>query len=485
MYIKLQDLLSVLTEEEREEFIRFVSQSPADKSIKKIPRLLYYILRKGVLEDEELIRKLYSTLKSNNVNAFRRLKNRAVQELNNFLLIRSLDQKEDIKTYLLAQFYRQKGALKIAIRLLEESEKKALQNENYHLLDSIYSEFILISLSSMEVDPNLYIEKREKNSQTLNKLREIEDFVAKLVYESKLEQAMREYDPNILEEVRQKISELAGSELFSKSYVFQKHLFQAVSRLLLKENDYCELLKYCKETFEQIEPLKKHDDFRLELIIYTLNAAYKCRQQKIIRKFYELFKQEFEMYPETLRKKYVFYVYYFDFIIYYIEENYSKAQKILLQAIEDKEVKKNLIYRNFTLLNLAVMYYFQQNYEKALLELNRIFNDPAYERLVLIFKLKIRAFEVMLLILLKEYELAKNIIARIKKTLRKNPKEHIGQRYKDFINLLKKIAGYYTASRRNKELLQEIIREFMERYDEKHEDIINYNAWLEKVLQEL
>ncbi len=478
MYIKLQELLSVLTREEQEEFLKFVSQSSADKDTKKMPRLLYYIIKKEITDDETLIKKLYPSATKSNINAFRRLKNRAVREVKNFLLLQALAGQEATRVFLLAQFFRKRGKVKTALKFIKEAEQEAKNKENYHLLDSIYSEYILISLNSLEIDPNIYIKQREKNSEALNKLREIEDLVARLVYESKLEQAMNKYDKSLLASIRNKISEFSRSELFPKSYVFQKHLFQAISRLLLKENDYCELQKYCEETFRQIEFMKKYDEFRLELIIYIVNAAYKCRNTETIKKFYEVFKKEFPKYPPSLRDKYIFYTYYFDFVIGYLQNDLGAAETYLQEALNNELIKEHLIYRNFILLNLAVLYHNQQEHEKSLQTLNRIFIDPNYDKLALIFRLKIRAFEIMLLITLGEYELAVSIIERIRKAIRKEGNANIGLRYKEFISLLKKIANYFSSGKKNKKRLLASIAEFLEKHDDKHEDIINYNKWL-------
>ena len=61
---------------------------------------------------------------------------------------------------------------------MEKAEKKALAIEFLELLDIIYSEFIRLSIETMDFDPKHFIEKRKINLEELRSIREIDQVLA-------------------------------------------------------------------------------------------------------------------------------------------------------------------------------------------------------------------------------------------------------------------------------------------------------------------
>ena len=97
--------------------------------------LLFDFIKKSDSTDEgQIAAKLYGK----NKNAFYRLKNRLLTDLNKSLLLQHINYEEDLsilQNLLLSRVFKQKQENKVAEIYLKKAEQKAEQTEAYELLN--------------------------------------------------------------------------------------------------------------------------------------------------------------------------------------------------------------------------------------------------------------------------------------------------------------------------------------------------------------
>ena len=161
--------------------------------------LFDYIRKHGPDYDEEKIfQRLYG---EKDKNAFYRLRNRLMTDLNKCLLLQHFNEEETliaINQLALSRFYSARSNTALAAYFLRKAESKSQAIENFELLDLIYGEFIRLSHEMLDINPETYISKRRENQGKITQLRSIEDVVAVLSYRLKITQTFSRSDQPVV-----------------------------------------------------------------------------------------------------------------------------------------------------------------------------------------------------------------------------------------------------------------------------------------------
>ena len=134
----LQEVILSLNKEECRFFKLYAGRINV-KDERKDLLLFDFIKKSDSIDEDRVAAKLYGE----NKNAFYRLKNRLLTDLNKSLLLQHLSHEEDLsilQNLLLSRVFRQKQKNKVAEVYLKKAEKKAEQIEAYELLSLIYNE---------------------------------------------------------------------------------------------------------------------------------------------------------------------------------------------------------------------------------------------------------------------------------------------------------------------------------------------------------
>jgi hypothetical protein len=243
----LTQLVAVMTKEEVRHLKLYLSRI-ATQGERKDEKLFDYIRTNADHYNEVKIhRKLYG---DSDKNAFYRLRGRLQDVIcqNLAMLHESKNDKNKLFLYFsVFHIFFDKGNFELALAYLRKAERLALNAENLEMLDLIYANYIKLSSDLPSMNPEAYIEKRNKNAIQLNKLREMDQILAAVVYRLKLSQAKGREDENtvqLLDDVTQKYS---ADKSLKQSKTFQTKIYRAVSHILLQRHDYIEL-----ETFHGV-----------------------------------------------------------------------------------------------------------------------------------------------------------------------------------------------------------------------------------------
>ena len=176
----LQEVILSLNKEESRFFKLYAGRTNI-KDERKDLQLFDFIKKSDTIDEDKIANKLYGK----NKNAFYRLKNRLLTDLNKSLLLQHLNHEEDLsilQNLLLSRLFRQKQKNKVAEVYLKKAEKKAEQIEAYELLNLIYNELIKLSHDMISIDVEDYIEKKKTNNERLRRIHEIDDVLAAVMF---------------------------------------------------------------------------------------------------------------------------------------------------------------------------------------------------------------------------------------------------------------------------------------------------------------
>lgn len=149
--------------------------------------------------------------------------------------------------------------------------------ENLEMLDLIYANCIKISSELPSLNPEAYIEKRSKNAEQLNKLREMDQVLAAVIYRLKLApQAKGREDENtirLLDDITKKYS---ADKSLQQSKVFQTKIYRSVSHILLQRHNYTELERFMVSIYQKFTKAnwfdKANHDTKLQMLTFLVNS---------------------------------------------------------------------------------------------------------------------------------------------------------------------------------------------------------------------
>ena len=157
----LQKIILLLNKEDIRSYKLLANRTHANSNRKDL--FLFDQIKKQKLFFDES--STISTLYNGNKNAYFRLKNRLIKDIEKSQLLQHGFKSPEIYNvllFLLAKIFIQKKAFEIAVVYLKKAEKKAIQINDYPLLELIYKELLDLSNSINSIDVPLLIKKKTK-----------------------------------------------------------------------------------------------------------------------------------------------------------------------------------------------------------------------------------------------------------------------------------------------------------------------------------
>ena len=350
----LPEVIGNMNKEEIRNFKLFINRT--EKATERKDEVLFDFIRKQFPEynEDKILKKLYN---SEDKNALYRLKNRLFEDIGKSLTLHYYDANEYniILNYLfLSRLFQSKGQAPTAYYYLNKAFRKANESEHLDWLDIIYGEFIKLSHETLEINPEEYIQKRKDNRSKLNKVQEIDDILAALIYRIKVSQNFAKQNTEILDLLQKTVNDFAKSKDVKNSPVLRFKIYQSVSRILLQQQDYKSLEKYLLKTFDEFskEKLfnKNNHDTKLQMLTYLINSLFKNQKIDLSLTYVNKLKSAMEEFNKQLYDKYLFY-YYNSLVINYSVKNIDRAIEILHEAKDNASIKKLPVYNVFVYLN--------------------------------------------------------------------------------------------------------------------------------------
>ena len=365
----LHQVIGLMSKEEVRHLKLYLTQTNSHDARKDIA--LFDAIRKNYTDfDEDKFHK--RNYKEENKNSLYRLKNRLFEDINRSVNLLYFDFDDSVLLlhyFILSRIYQRKQQFEIAFHYLSKAEKKGLAMENYELLDLLYADFIKLSQETMSVNPEKYISLRKENRKKLQKIQEIDDVLAVLIYRIKVAQGFDRGNEKILDLLQKTINEFSNKSDLKNNTQLRFKIYQSLSRILLQRHDYKSLEVYLLDTYAsfQKEKLfsKSNHETKLQMLTYLINSLFKNGKTKLSLQYAEKLKDAMEEYNGMLHDKYLFY-YYNSLMINYSVTDKQKAIDILEEAKGMKAIKELPFYIVFIYLNLSVLNFGLKNFKLAL-----------------------------------------------------------------------------------------------------------------------
>jgi hypothetical protein len=477
----LNRIISGMNKEQVRYFKLYASRFTCDD--RKDLALFDYIRKSDDMYDEDKIfKKLYAGKEK---NAFYRLKNRLLLDINKSITIQHFDDEETIHAFhllALVRFFINKNNIEAAHYFLRKAETKATSIENFELLDVIYGEFIRLSHEKISINPESYINKRKKNHDQINQLRAIDDILAGVSYRLKITQNFAAEENPILPLLQKTVNDFSQDKELKKSFTLRFKLYHAVSQILLQKRDYEALEDYLLSIYREFnrEKLftKNNHDTKLQMLTYIVNALFKNDKLKQSLKYAEELKKAMEEYNRMLYDKYIFF-YHNSLVINYSKLDRDKAISILEDLRDNEKIKSNAFYKVFVYLNLMLLWFDKRDYHNAIKNLNKFYQLDNYKTTDPALRFRIGVVELIIRYEIKDFDLLEYKINQLRKDFKEylNQKENLKE--KEFISLLKLIIN--SADFKKDKKLLDRVKLFLSSTaaaPAEETEIINYKDWL-------
>lgn len=477
----LQNIIGAMSKEEIRNFKLYLYRT--EKAGERKDEVLFDFIKKagGHYDEEKILKRLYD---SPDKNALYRLKNRLLDDLGKSLLLHHADNGDNnsIQNFLiLSRIFQEKGQTDAAYYYLNKAAKRANEGEHLEWLDLIYGEYIKLSHETLEINPEEYINKRKENRLKLNKLQEIDDILAALIYRIKVSQNFAQQNTQILSLLQKTVNDFSKNKSIKNSSVLRFKIYQSVSRILLQKHDYLSLEKYLLKTYTEFtkEKLfnKNNHEIKLQMLTYLINSLFKNKKIDLSLHYTDQLRIAMKEFDSILYDKYLFY-YYNSLVINYSAKNIDKAIEILHEAKENAVIKKLPMYNVFIYLNLAVLNFDKKNYKEALRSLIKPMMNDAFKNLDSAWHLKLQVFELMIRYELEDHEYIQSRLQRIKKEFSSLLKVAAYNRQRQMLNIIELLVmqGKAQKTKQLKKLIQLLVRSSVESSSDS--DLINYSDWL-------
>ncbi len=445
---------------------------------------LFDLLKKQPESDtneDRLLEKLYPSV--NNKNIYYRLKNRLLNEINNSLVQFYCYEKNNHDIYSELSLYKvflKKNDWPLANYHLLKAEKKAITIQDFSLLDVIYTEHINLSIQFGETTPTVFIRKRELNQVKLNEIRALDDSLAKIIYELKRSQNFSKTKNHTTQVLNKAILHLNSKKEFRHNLVFKTKLFNAISRLLLSQQQYESLEKYTLATYQEFLQKnyfsKTNHDIKLQMLAYLCNALFVNKKYVVSLQYIGELHDAMKEYKRLLYNAYVFF-YYNALINNYTVTDPEKAIEISNEAKENKVIAGHPTHLGYVYLNLAGAYFDLKQHKTALKNIIKLYNHKLFDTIDNSFKVKILITEIILRIETNDLEYALRLIDTLKKQNKLLFSKKDYKQDADFIHLLMELIKKHDF--KNSKYSKVLAKTFCNKnYPHHNSSIVHYKEWL-------
>lgn len=474
----LYNIIQSLSKEEIRFYKLFVGRTKQSKERKDL--ILFELIKNSPSDDinKKAIDKL--KVKSNN---YYQLKNRVYHDLNNSMVWQHIskdNQSQSFSYVLLSRVYKNKGELEIAYHYLKTAEKEGIKNELYEILSIVYSEIIELSHELISVDLNHYLKLKKENILVVQEIDEIDNLLAKLMYDIKTKQNFAKSDASMLELLDKYYKKNVKKKTVINSPRFRLRLFKMYSRLLLQKEDYTSLEQFLVRTYndfvsDDLFSRSNHND-KLTLLTYLTNCFYKTKQYSKSLEFADILNVAMKEFDGFLNEKYVFY-YFNSLVLNYAVEDKEKALDVLKEAKKNTSIKKLPAYISFIYLNTSLIYFQQEKYSLASTNISRLIQQKDFLSLDKVFQLKLLIVELIIRLELNQED-------RILKQVQFINKEYKSTLSQDQLKRDAQILELIVMVLNKEDISSKVESITSSKSDEQSRsiDIISYNDWMKTLL---
>ena len=401
----LQDLIRSLEKEELKCY-KLYTKRTHDFADRKDIELFDSIKKHETETDKFHFEAVYTGTKPG--TKYYRLKNKIADDIG--IVLSNLNHKKSENDVLhligLAKIFNTKQQLGLSQHYLKLAERKAIEKEDFALLEAIYEQLVRISIQKAEESPLVIIAKRNENSQRLKLLQDLENNLAVLSHEVKTTQNLTS-KKEITTWLNHTLKNTIKLAYVKNSLQLRIKIFQNLSRLMLLLKDFHALESYLKTCLIEFETdklfTKKTHEIKLQLIVYLCNASYMLEKHNQAITYANILHKAIFEYDKLLYNSYIFY-YYNILVNNYSKTNLNKAIETLEEAQNEKQVKNNPSQYFYVLNNLAILNFDLKKHKQASKFFSQMYVSQHFKSLDKSFIVKLYVFELINRLDLQDYE---------------------------------------------------------------------------------
>lgn len=430
-------------------------------------------------DEKKIAKEMYGDKKNN----FYQLKNNLLNAINKSIIAQHTDKENDTSLYnivLLSRIYKRKGNVDLSYHYLKKAEKIAKKIEAFEILSIIYAEILKLSYDLISIDIQKYIDRKIENEKSLDLTHEIDITLYSVMHSIKKTQNFSNNTKKNTNALNNIINTITSQKEISQTPKFRLKLYEAISRILLQENNFNALEKYLEETYKSFikDKLfnKTNHEQKLMMLTYWANSLYKNGKMKASLKIAEKLNNAMTEFDSFLKNKFLFY-YYNTLVINYSKLDQNKALKVLEKAKNNSIIQSLPTFGAFIYLNVGLIYFDQKQYRLSIKHFSRLILQKDFLNLSPQFQLKILTSEIIIRYELKQLDLVEKKIKKIKSRLKHTKDKN--KRERDMITIIEKLI-YCNNIKSDKDLYAKINKLITETSLENAQnlDVINYNKWL-------
>ena len=452
----LRSILDTFSEEEKKALHAFVQRQKIRKNRKDL-QLLELLQEEETYNGKELLDKLYP--KTKNKVAYHALRRRLMQHFIDFItLSRSTDQTiegTDIMGIIsLSHYLFEVNLDKIAWKYLKKAENQAKENEQYHLLNSIYN--LALANTDNEFAPSFENLLALRNENKIFAEQEERAHIANCILKNKLSEAKREGKILDFDKIMNQIlEEWDLTEAVSERPRIRFNLLSIARNAVVAKKDYYNFEFFLRANYEQLlsdmKVVEKNPSYnqyyRLSLLYMLAHVLY--RNKKFGESLHYL--EEFQEILNSSSKHSKSYKtsFYSKFVLLMAANlAFTHQREKAIQLLESLLKKNKSILSTGDILNThlnLVFYYFQKgNFKKA----HRVLLDFGHSDMWVEKKMGkewvVRKWliEAVVQFELKNDDIARKIISKIKQKYGSLLTRSANQNRKPFLNLLEEYMRY-------------------------------------------
>ncbi|HLP19357.1 MAG TPA: hypothetical protein VK174_03615, partial [Chitinophagales bacterium] len=194
--------------------------------------------------------------------------------------------------------------------------------------------------------------------------------------------------------------------------------FRALSQILIQNHNFVELEKFMLTTYKKFVDEKWFDksnhETKVQMLIYIINATFKNRKFIESLDYAETLGEELSAFGGMLHDKYLFF-YYNALVINYAQIDLARGLKALDEAEREMKSMKNSYYEFFIYWNKATLLFYQQRYNEAIRNLNRLYVNDHYKKADVSLKMKIAIAECIMQYEAGDVEVSAKRVEQVKK----------------------------------------------------------------------
>lgn len=480
------DIIGRLTKEEKRNFKLYLYRIGGEDSERKVEQL-FDLVNSGSYDKEQEISEL---LYGNNKNAYYRLKNRLLGDLEKSLLLLHSDLNDRINiwaTICVADIYMEKSLFKEAYELLKQCEKEAEKKDYHDVLFTIYGMIAKMSFQYEEISLEYYLQKEADNLAKYTQRMQTERLLQTIAY--RLVKANFDVsDEHLAENLNYVREQLQVSQETLNSPRMQLEISNVIRRSLLQKKDFAALETYLISSYNDFVAKNIYDReshaTKIVTIVWIINTLIKNKKMTEVPQYVRDLHDNLLAYNKLFYERYLW-TYHQCLEMQYFYGNQTEQAIALLEQISKENHPKGILYYDvYVLANLGVLYFCRQQLAKALHCIAPLFYKDTYNKLPAELQLRISILECLLHFDHDDIDFVAYKLNDIKNSQKKLLKQPAYTRENALFKILKRCVITHNPFK-DKAIIG-LVQEFSQQspsFSPGSNEFINYRIWLESKLK--